>query len=258
MSYETLIYDLSDGVAKITLSRPDERNGLNSQMRYDLVHAIKRAEAEARVVVLTGRGDCFCAGQDLTGDGRIASLDLERVLREEYMPLMQALQNCRLPVIAGVNGAASGSGAPLALSADIVVAKRSAEFTFTAARIGMFSEFGASYMLPRQVGFARAMGAVMLGEPISADQAEDWGMIWKSVADKQFDRVIDEMALKLAAGPTVAYRNIKRAMRSGLETGFDSQLEREAELQGKTIKSRDFMEGALAYSEQRMARFEGR
>lgn len=258
MSYETLIYDLSKDVATVALNRPRERNGLNSQMRYDLLHAIKKAEQEARVLVLTGRGDHFCAGQDLTGDGRIASLDLERILREEYMPLMQALQDCRIPVIAGVNGTASGSGAPLALAADIVVAKRTAEFTFTAARIGMFSEFGASYMLPRQVGFARAMGAVMLGDPISADQAEDWGMIWESVADKEFDRVIDQIAQKLAAGPTVAYRNIKRAMRSGLETGFEAQLEREAELQGKTIKSRDFMEGALAYAEQRMARFEGR
>ncbi len=258
MSYETLIYDLNEAIAIVKLSRPGARNGLNSQMRYDLLHAIKRAEGEARVLVLTGRGDYFCAGQDLTGDGRIASLDLERILREEYMPLMDALQNCRIPVIAGVNGAASGSGAPLALSADIVVAKRSAEFTFTASKIGMFSEFGASYMLPRQVGFARAMGAVLLGDPISADQAHDWGMIWEAVSDKDFDRVVDGIAQKLAAGPTVAYRNIRRAMRSGLETGFEDQLEREAVLQGKTIKSRDFLEGALAYSEQRMARFEGR
>jgi len=258
MSYETLIYDLSDNIATVSLNRPGARNGLNSQMRYDLLHAIKRAETEARVLVLTGHGADFCAGQDLTGDGRVASLDLERVLREEYMPLLQALQDCRIPVITGVNGAASGTGATLALAGDIVVAKRSAEFTFTAARIGMFSEFGASYMLPRQVGFARAMGAVMLGDPISADQAHDWGMIWEAVTDKDFDGVIDKMAQKLAAGPTVAYRNIRRAMRSGLETGFEDQLEREATLQGKTIKSRDFLEGALAYSEQRMARFEGR
>lgn len=258
MSYETLIYDLSANIATIALNRPDAQNGLNAQMRYDLLHALKRAEDEARVIVLTGQGKVFCAGQDLTGDGRVTSLDLERILREEYMPLMQAMQDCRLPIVAGVNGVASGSGATLALAADIVIAKRSSEFSFTATRVGMFSEFGATYSLPRQIGFARAMGAVMLGEPISADQAHDWGMIWEAVSDKDFDRRVVEVCAKLANGPTVAYRNIKRAMRAGLETGFEDQLEREAVLQGKTTKTRDFLEGTLAYSEQRVARFEGR
>lgn len=258
MSYETILYDLSDGVARITLNRPEVQNALNAQMRLDLLHCVKRAEKEARALVLIGKGDSFCAGQDVSGDGRIMAMDVERVLREEYIPLFQALHNCRIPVVVAVNGAASGNGAPLALSGDIVLASRRADFTFTAAKTGMSSDFGASYALPRHIGFARAMGAVMLGEPISADQAEDWGMIWRSVADRDFDEVVSATAQKLAFGPTVAFRNIKRGMRDALEMGFEAELEHEAELQGKTIKSRDYVEGTLAYAEQRVARFEGR
>jgi len=258
MSYETLIYDLKDDVATITLNRPKASNGLNAQMRFDLLHAIKAAEAAARVIVLIGHGDVFCAGQDISGDGRLAAMDMERILREEYQPLYQAMHECSLPIVAAVNGDAAGSGATLALNADIVIAARSADFTFTALRLGMTADFGATYSLPRQIGFARAMGAVLLGESISADQAHDWGMIWKAVSDKDFDARLAEITKKLASGPTLAYANTRKAMRAGLETGFDAQLDREAELQGQTVRSRDFVEGVLAYSQDRVARFEGR
>jgi len=258
MTYETLIYDLSNDVAMVTLHRPEASNGLNAQMRFDLLHAIKAAEASARVLVLIGHGDVFCAGQDLTGDGRLAAMDMERILREEYLPLYQAMHECRIPIVAAVNGDAAGSGATLALNADIVLAARSADFAFTALRLGMTADFSATYTLPRQVGFARAMGAVLLGESISADQAHDWGMIWKAVSDKDFDRSLSEITQRLANGPTMALAHTRKAMRAGLETGFDAQLDREAELQGKTAQSRDFVEGVLAYSEQRLARFEGR
>lgn len=258
MSYETLIYDVTNDVALITLNRPDAQNGLNAQMRFDLLHAIKAAEASARVIMLIGQGDVFCAGQDLTGNGRVAAMDMERILREEYQPLYKAMHDCKIPIVAAVNGNASGAGATLALNADIIVAARSADFSFTASRLGMTAEFSATYALPRQVGFARAMGAVLLGENISADQAHDWGMIWKAVSDKDFDRTIGEITKKLADGPTVAFANTRKAMRAGLETGFEDQLDREAGLLGETSRSRDFVEGVLAYSEQRVARFEGR
>jgi 2-(1,2-epoxy-1,2-dihydrophenyl)acetyl-CoA isomerase len=258
MTYETIRYDLTDGVAHITLARADRMNALNSQMRRELRHAFERAPDEARVVAYTGEGRGFCAGQDL-GDARsVADLDLEGVLRDEYEPLLRAIADCPVPTICAVNGAAAGAGANLALAADVVVASRGAVFIEAFARIGLIPDAGGTWMLPRMVGLPRALGMSLFAEPISAGRAADWGLIWEVVEDDHLAARVDELAQRLAIGPTVAYRLMKQALRASPDNGFDDQLALEARLQGEAGRTRDFAEGVMAFLDKREARFEGR
>ncbi|MBE3637087.1 enoyl-CoA hydratase-related protein [Mangrovicoccus algicola] len=259
MDYETIALEQdAQGVAVIRLSRPDRRNALNVRMRAELLHALKAAERDARVIVLTGAGEAFCAGQDLADRGNAASLDIERTLRDEYEPLLRAVHDCRLPVIAAVNGAAAGAGASLALCADVVIAADSAVFVQAFSRIGLIPDAGASYWLPRQVGFARAMGAMLFAEPVTAARAEEWGMIWKAVPAQEFAAHWQARAAQLAQGPTEALARIKQALRASTQNGLDAQLGLEAQLQGECGRTRDFTEGVMAFLEKRPARFEGR
>lgn len=258
MDYETLLYDLSENIATITLNRPDVLNGLTTQMRAEILHAIKTAEDEARVLVLTGSGRGFCAGQDLGSGATVADIDLESTLRDEYIPMIQALINCRIPSICAVNGIAAGAGANLALAADVVIATQSASFLQAFSRIGLIPDVGGTYFLPRQIGTARAMGAALFAEPVSASKAVEWGMIWEAVPDAEFVDVVRKRALHLANGPTEGYRLIKRALRMSAEQTLDQQLETESHLQGKAGKTFDFREGVMAFLEKREARFEGR
>ncbi len=258
MPYDTILYELSDGVATITLNRPEVLNGLNGQMRVEVLHAIKRAQDEARVIVSTGAGRGYCSGQDLGDRKSMADLDLERTLRDEYVPLLEAIYDCPLPTIAAVNGPAVGAGANLALAHDIVIAREDAVFIQAFARIGLIPDAGGTYWLPRQIGFARAMGAALFAEPISGQQAADIGMIWEAVAEAEFDNHVINRALKLAQGPTQTYTYIKKAMRQSAENSLDDQLALEAELQGKAGRTRDFLEGVMAFTQKRPAKFEGR
>ena len=258
MQYETIRLSLRGGVAVLKLNRPDVMNALNSQMRAEILHALRSARDEARVLVITGQGRAFCSGQDLGDGASAADLDLERTLRDEYEPLLKAIYDCPIPTIAAVNGAAAGAGASLALACDVVIATESAVFVQAFARIGLIPDAGSTYWLPRQVGFAKAMGAALFAEPITASQAEDWGMIWEAVPDDDFAAHWAGRAAKLAAGPTAAYRAIKKAMRASFANGLQEQLELEAQLQGDCGKTRDFREGVLAFLEKRPAHFEGR
>ncbi|MFQ5622047.1 MAG: enoyl-CoA hydratase-related protein [Paracoccaceae bacterium] len=258
MSYDTIIYTFDSNVATITMNRPEVMNGLNEQMRLDLLHAVRRAESEARVLILTGIGGAFCSGQDLADSGTAVDLDIERVLREEYEPLLKAIYQCRIPTIAAVNGAAAGAGANLALATDIVIASESAFFVQAFARIGLVPDAGGSYWLPRQVGFARAMGAALFAEKIPAKQAESWGMIWEAVPDGDFVATVRLRATLLAEGPTRTYAYIKQAIRASFDNSLDEQLDLEATLQGKAGKTRDFVEGVMAFMEKRPANYEGR
>lgn len=258
MDYQTLLFSEQDGVAVITLNRPDLLNALNPQMRAELLFAVREAGKTARVVVLTGAGRAFCAGQDL-GDARdVTKMDLERVLREEYAPLILAISECPVPVIAAVNGAAAGAGANIALAADVVIAAESAKFLQAFARIGLIPDAGGTYALPRLVGNARAMGAALFAEPISARQAADWGMIWEAIADAEFEAHWQARAAHLANGPTLAYRGMKQALRASAANSLEEQLQMEAQVQGECGKSRDFMEGVVAFLDKRKADFEGR
>ena len=259
MDYQTIRLTETDGYAEITLNRADKKNALNKQMRAELLHAVKAAGGEARAIVLTGAGDAFCSGQDL-GDakGSFASANMERTLRDEYVPLLRAIYDCPVPTITAVNGAAAGAGANLALASDVVIATESAVFLQAFSRIGLIPDAGGTYWLPRQVGFARAMGAALFAEPVSARQAADWGMIWEAVPDADFEAHWRGRAAKLAAGPTVAYAHAKEAIRASYDNSLEDQLLLEARLQGRCGKTRDFREGVMAFLEKRPADYEGR
>lgn len=256
--YETITLAVSQDIATLTLNRPDVMNGLNAQMRLEIGHALRHAPEAARVLVITGAGRGFCSGQDLGDRGSAADLDLERTLREEYEPMLRALYDCPIPTIAAVNGAAAGAGANLALAADVVIAAESAVFIQAFARIGLIPDAGGTYWLPRQAGFAKAMGAALFAEPVTAAQAEAWGMIWEAVPDGAFEATVQARAAQLASGPTATYGLIKQALRASFANTLEDQLGLEAELQGAAGRTRDFQEGVMAFLEKRPARYEGR
>ena len=256
--YETISLDIAADVATLRFERAERMNALNAQMRAEITDAVTHAGREARVVALTGTGRAFCSGQDLSDGGNAATLDLERVLREEYVPMLRAITDCPVPTISAVNGPAAGAGANLALAADVVIAAEGAYFLQAFARIGLMPDAGGTWALPRQMGLAKAMGAALFAEPISARQASDWGMIWEYVSDEGFEAHWQARAAQLARGPTQTYRAIKQAIRGSWDNSLDSQLELEARLQGACGQSRDFQEGVLAFLEKRPARFEGR
>ena len=228
-----ILYDLTAGVATITLNRPEVMNALSGALRRALLEAIRRAESEARVIVLTGAGRAFCSGQDLAdAQGLGAEVPFEQLLNEEYVPLLNAIYDCPLPTIAAVNGAAAGAGANLALAADVVIAAESASFVQAFTRIGLIPDAGGSWWLPRQIGAARAMGACLFADRITARQAESWGMIYETVPDAAFASHIAARAAHLAQGPTAAYRAVKQALRQSLSNDLPTQLALEAQLQG--------------------------
>ncbi|MBL4917490.1 enoyl-CoA hydratase-related protein [Szabonella alba] len=258
MDYATITCQIEDGIGVITLNRPEVMNALSSQMRAELLHAVRESAKTARVLVLTGAGRAFCSGQDLGDGARLGAIDLERTLRDEYEPLLNAIYDCPVPTIAAVNGTAAGAGANLALAADVVIATESAGFIQAFTRIGLVPDAGGSYWLPRQIGTARAMGAALFADRISAKQAADWGMIYEYVPDATFAAHWQARAASLATGPTVAYRGVKTAIRASFGNDLETQLALEAQLQGACGMTHDFKEGVLAFLEKRPANFEGR
>ncbi|MBZ0129870.1 MAG: enoyl-CoA hydratase/isomerase family protein [Rhodobacteraceae bacterium] len=258
MVYTVIDYKLDAGVATITLNRPDVLNSMNGQMRAEILDAVRTAGAEARVLVLTGAGRGFCSGQDLGGATDVAHIDLEGTLKDEYEPMLRAIFDCPIPTISAVNGAAAGAGANLALAADVVIAAESAYFMQAFSMIGLIPDAGGTYFMPRNMGLAKAMGAALFADKISARQASDWGLIWEAVPDAEFDAVIAARAGRLANGPTAAYRKIKQVLRASFENDLDGQLAMEARVQGEAGRTRDFAEGVLAFNEKRKPKFEGR
>lgn len=258
MDYQTIKVEITDGLGVLTLNRPDKMNSLTGQMRAEIDHAMRDMAKSARVIVMTGAGRAFCTGQDLGDSGDATQVDLERVLRDEYAPMLEAIYDCPVPTLAAVNGPAAGAGANLALACDIVIATESAYFLQAFARIGLLPDAGGTWFMPRQMGLAKAMGAALFADKISARQADDWGLIWEAVADAEFDARWQTRAAQLAAGPTMAYGAIKQAIRGSFDKTLSEQLETEAHLQGQCGKSRDFREGVLAFMEKRKPSFEGR
>ena len=258
MTQATVTCIHTDGVAVLTLDRPDVRNALSRQMRAELLAALKSAAETARVLVLTGAGQGFCSGQDLADLSAQTTVDIEATLRDEYEPLLHAIYDCPIPTIAAVNGPAAGAGANLALACDVVIAAQSASFIQAFTRIGLMPDAGGTYWLPRQIGFSRAMAAMLFADKIDADQAEDWGMIYRSVPDADFTAFWQARAAMLAAGPTLAYRSIKSALRASYVNDLPTQLALEARLQGVCGTSADFVEGVAAFRQKRPPRFNGR
>ena len=258
MDYQTLTYTRDGGIATITMDRADVMNALTTQMRAEITHAVLEAGRTARVVVLTGKGRAFCSGQDLGDRANAANIDLERTLRDEYVPMIRAITDCPVPTIAAVNGAAAGAGANLALAADVVIASEKAFFMQAFTRIGLIPDAGGTHVLPRQIGMAKAMGASLFADRISAADAERWGMIWEVASEEAFESTWRARAAHIANGPTEAYKHLKTALKASMGNTLDEQLALEARLQGKCGSTRDFKEGVLAFLDKREATFEGR
>ncbi|TKW67001.1 MAG: 2-(1,2-epoxy-1,2-dihydrophenyl)acetyl-CoA isomerase [Paracoccus denitrificans] len=256
MTYETITMTTNDSIATLMLNRPDVMNALNTKMRAEITQALASIGEDVRCVVMTGAGAGFCSGQDL-GDAAAAA-DIEGTLRREYEPMLQAVIECRAPVIAAVNGVAAGAGANLALAADVVIAVESAYFSQAFTRIGLIPDAGGTWILPRLVGNARALGMMLFAEKISALQAAEWGMIWQAAPADQFVEVVGARARQLASGPTGAYLAVREAVRAAGANDFATQLELEASLQGKAGRSADFREGVTAFLQKRNAKFTGR
>ncbi|WP_106744447.1 enoyl-CoA hydratase-related protein [Yoonia maritima] len=258
MDYQAITYKITEGVAYITLNRPALMNALNTQMRLEITHAFNDAEQNARAVVMTGAGASFCSGQDLADAAAGGIIDMEATLRDEYVPMLKSIFDCKIPTICAVNGPAAGAGANLALAADVVIASEDAYFVQAFTRIGLIPDAGGTYWLPRQIGAARAMGSTLFADKVSANQARDWGMIYETAPAVEFEAHIKSRAQQLANGPTVAYEQLKKAIRGSLENTLDEQLAVEAKLQAVCGNTHDFKEGVTAFLEKRAPRYEGR
>jgi 2-(1,2-epoxy-1,2-dihydrophenyl)acetyl-CoA isomerase len=262
MAYETILFDLSDGIARLTLNRPERLNSFNVLMHEEVQDALTRVRGDgtARVLVLTGAGRGFCAGQDL-GDRAVSpaggATDLGDSIERRYKPLVLALRSLPLPVIAAVNGVAAGAGANIALACDLVIATRSASFVQSFARLGLVPDSGGTWSLPRLVGTARAIGLAFLGDKLSAEQAAQWGMIWRCVDDAEFSKVVDELARQFAVAPTRGLARTKHAIYSSGERTLEEQLDVERDFQRELGFSSDYAEGVSAFTEKRTPRFSG-
>jgi 2-(1,2-epoxy-1,2-dihydrophenyl)acetyl-CoA isomerase len=261
---DVLLETLDQGVLTLTLNRPDKYNAFNIAMHAALADALTRArDNEAcRVIILTGAGRGFCAGQDLSdravAPGTTTRPDLGESMEKRYNPLIRAIKAMPKPIICAVNGAAAGAGANVALACDIVIAARSAKFLQAFARLGLIPDAGGSWSLPRLVGAARARALILLAEPIGAEQAEAWGMIYRAVDDANLMTEAHAMAAKLAVGPTFGYGLIKQALDASATNTLDAQLDLERDLQRLAGSSDDYLEGTRAFMEKRAPNFTGK
>jgi 2-(1,2-epoxy-1,2-dihydrophenyl)acetyl-CoA isomerase len=262
MSFATIRFELDEGVATLTLNRPDRLNSFTTEMHEEVAAALGTVESDPaiRALLLTGAGRGFCAGQDLNLREASAGseFDAGAAIDRYYNPLVRRLRALRKPVIAAVNGPAAGAGANLALACDIVLAARSASFLQAFCRIGLVPDTGGTWFLPRLAGSARAMGMMLLGEPLPAATAAEWGLIWKVVDDDKLMSEARALATKLAQGPTIGLGLIKEALNRSLASTLDAQLDSERDLQRTAATSADFREGVAAFLEKRPARFTGR
>lgn len=263
MTYQTILFDRANGVARITLNRPDRLNAFTAAMHGEVAHALERVASEKidRALLLTGAGRGFCAGQDL-GDRAVApgdeAVDLGDSVERYYAPLIRRLTTMDVPVICAVNGVAAGAGANIALACDIVLAARSAKFIQSFANIGLIPDSGGTWILPRLVGQARALGLAMTGEPLGAEKAEEWGLIWRCVDDDALDAEATILAERLAAGPTRGLIATKHAIRGAWQQSLDAELDIERDLMRELGASLDYQEGVAAFMGKRPARFTGK
>jgi len=263
MAGDAILLSIEAGVARITLNRPDRLNSFNDTMHAQLRQALDRVKTDTsvRVLLLTGAGRGFCAGQDL-GDRAVApggaAVDLGASIERNYMPLILTLRALPVPVVCAVNGVAAGAGVNIALAWDIVIATRSASFIQAFCKIGLVPDSGGTYWLPRLVGTARAMGLAMLGDKLSAEQAEAWGLIWKCVDDAQFASTIAQLVGQLAQAPTKGLAATKHAIYAAEGHSLDQQLALERDVQRMLGNSEDYREGVAAFIAKRQPAFKGR
>ena len=263
MNFETITFSVEAGIARLTLNRPDKLNSFTGQMHAELRVALDAIQADKaiRVLVLTGAGRAFSAGQDLADpdmaavDGRMP--DIGNVVEANYKPLVLRLQNLRVPTIAAVNGIAAGAGASVALACDLVVAAKSASFLQAFSKIGLIPDTGGTWFLPQRVGMARAMGLALLADKLPAEKAADWGLIWQCVDDADFAAAVDKLAQQLSTAPTKALVRTRQAMHAAPGHTLEQQLSFEGGFMRELGWSPDYAEGVKAFVEKRAPKFTG-
>lgn len=263
MAFETILFSIDQGAARLTLNRPDRLNAFTVEMHGEIAEALTRIEQDqsVRTLLITGAGRGFCAGQDLA-DRAVAPggapVDLGASVEHRYNPLIRRLVSLPMPVVCAVNGVAAGAGASLAFACDIVLAAKSAKFILSFANIGLVPDSGSSWALPRLVGQARALGLALTGDPVPAETAATWGLIWKTVEDEALGGEAAAMIAKFAAAPTRGLAETKRLLRTALTRTLDAQLDLERDLMRDLGRSEDYREGVDAFLSKRKPAFKGR
>lgn len=264
MNFENIRLDVEGGIARLTLNRPDKLNSFTGAMHAELRTALDSVQNDKsiRVLVLTGAGRAFCAGQDL-GDPAMTMVpgqpapDIGNVVEQNYKPLVLRLQNLRMPTIAAVNGIAAGAGASVALACDLVIAGKSASFLQAFSKIGLVPDTGSTWFLPQRIGMARAMGLAMLADKLPAEKAAEWGLIWQVVDDSELAASVDKLAVQLATMPTKALVRTRQAMHAAPTHTLEQQLSMEGGFMRELGWSPDYAEGVAAFMEKRAPRFTG-
>ena len=260
---ETIIFEVVDGIARLTLNRPDRLNSFTVVMHEEVAAALTEVESSdaVRVLVLTGAGRGFCAGQDLA-DRAVKpggeAVDLGASVDKYWAPLIRRVTSLNKPVIVAVNGVAAGAGANVALAGDIVIAARSAKFIQSFANIGLIPDSGGTWVLPRLVGQARALGLALTGDPLPAEQAESWGLIWKCVDDDKLQDEVNTLAAKFAKGPTRGLAATKALIRGSWQNDLSTELNLERDTMRELGYSADYKEGVAAFLEKRKPNFTGK
>jgi 2-(1,2-epoxy-1,2-dihydrophenyl)acetyl-CoA isomerase len=258
---EPCLIEVDHAIATITLNRPERLNAINADMHAGLRDALERIENDAsvRVVVITGAGKGFCAGQDLAERATMledGDVDLAASLEDNYNPLVRRLVALPVPVIAAVNGVAAGAGAALALLCDVVVAARSASFQLAFARVALGPDSGTSWLFPRLIGRARALGMALTAESIDAERAESWGMIWRCVDDEALQSEAGKLARRFASSSRASLQTIKERFREAADTSLGQALDAERDAQGLLGEARDYREAVTAFMAKRKPKFD--